>query len=60
MCTDIVAEIITKKVDLFTHTMGSGRKCDVEFLFIQDVVGINTNTLPKYAKVFKDTNTSYD
>ena len=31
---DRVAEIITKKVDLLTLSMGSGPKCDVEFLFV--------------------------
>ena len=57
---DRVAEIITKKVDLLTLSMGSGPKCDVEFLFIQDVIGTNTDKVPKHAKVFKDTNKSYD
>ena len=57
---DRVAEVITKKVDLLTLSMGSGPKCDVEFLFIQDVIGTNTDRVPKHAKVFKDTNKSYD
>ena len=57
---DRVAEIITKKVDLLTLSMGSGPKCDVEFLFIQDVIGTNTDSVPKHAKVFKDTNKSYE
>ena len=57
---DRVAEIITKKVNLLTLSMGSGPKCDVEFLFIQDVIGTNTGKIPKHAKVFKDTNISYE
>ena len=57
---DRVAEIITKKVNLLTLSMGSGPKCDVEFLFIQDVIGTNTGKVPKHAKVFKDTNKSYE
>ena len=57
---DRVAEFITKKVDLLTLSMGSGPKCDVEFLFIQDVIGTNTDRVPRHAKVFKDTNKSYD
>ena len=57
---DRVAEIITKKVDLLTLSMGSGPMCDVEFLFIQDVIGTNIDRVPKHAKVFKDTNKSYD
>ena len=56
---DRVAEIITKKVNLLTLSMGSGPKCDVEFLFIQDVIGTNTKRVPRHAKVFKDTNKSY-
>ena len=39
---DRVAELITKKVNLLTLSMGSGPNCDVEFLFIQDVIGTNT------------------
>ena len=40
--------------------MGSGPKCDVEFLFIQDVIGTNIERVPRHAKVFKDTNKSYE
>ena len=40
--------------------MGSGPNCDVEFLFIQDVIGTNTDRIPRHAKVFKDTNKSYE
>ena len=57
---DRVAEIITKKVNLLTLSMGSGPKCDVEFLFIQDVIGTNIERVPRHAKVFKDTNKSYE
>ncbi len=57
---DRVAEIITKNVNLLTLSMGSGPKCDVEFLFIQDVIGTNTKRVPRHAKVFKDTNKSYE
>ena len=51
---DRVAELITKKVNLLTLSMGSGPNCDVEFLFIQDVIGTNTDRVPRHAKVFKD------
>ena len=57
---DRVAEEITKKVNLLTLSMGSGPKCDVEFLFIQDVIGTNIERVPRHAKVFKDTNKSYE
>ena len=57
---DRVAAIITKKVNLLTLSMGSGPNCDVEFLFIQDVIGTNTDRIPRHAKVFKDTNKSYE
>ena len=56
---DRVAELITNKVNLLTLSMGSGPNCDVEFLFIQDVIGTNTDRVPRHAKVFKDTNKSY-
>ena len=55
-----VAEIITKKVDLLALYMGSVAKYDVQFLFIQDVIRTNTNKVPRHAKVFKDTNKSYE
>ena len=57
---DRVAELITKKVNLLTLSMGSGPNCDVEFLFIQDVIGTNTDRVPRHAKVFKNTNKSYE
>ena len=57
---DRVAEFISKKVNLLTLSMGSGPNCDVEFLFIQDVVGTNIGKVPRHAKVFKDTNKSYE
>ena len=57
---DRVAEMITKKVNLLTLSMGSGPNCDVEFLFIQDVIGTNTDRIPRHAKKFKDTNKSYE
>ncbi len=57
---DRVAELITNRVDLLTLSMGSGPNCDVEFLFIQDVIGTNTDRIPRHAKVFKDTNLSYE
>ena len=57
---DRVAELITKKVNLLTLSMGSGPNCDVEFLFIQDVIGTNTDRVPRHAKVFKDPNKSYE
>ncbi len=57
---DRVAELITKKVNLLTLSMGSGPNCDVEFLFIQDVIGTNTDRVPRHAKIFKDTNKSYE
>ena len=57
---DRVAELITKKVNLLTLSMGSGPNCDVEFLFIQDVIGTNTDKVPRHAKIFKDTNKSYE
>ena len=49
-----------EKVNLLTLSMGSGPNCDVEFLFIQDVIGTNTDKVPRHAKVFKDTNKSYE
>ena len=52
---------LDSKIDnLLTLSMGSGPKCDVEFLFIQDVIGTNTDRVPRHAKVFKDTNKSYE
>ena len=60
MSPDRVAEIITKKFDLLTVLMGNGSKCDVEFLFIQNVNVINTDRVLKHAKVFKDTNKFYE
>ena len=34
-----VAEVITKKVDIMTLSMGSGSGCDGQYLFANDVLG---------------------
>ena len=46
---DRVAELITKKVNLLTLSMGSGPNCDVEVLFINDVIRTNSDKIPIHA-----------
>ena len=35
-----VAEIITKKVEIMTLSMGSGSGCDGQYLFANDILGL--------------------
>ena len=39
-----VAEVITKKVDIMTLSMGSGSGCDGQYLFVNDVLGYTSYT----------------
>ena len=42
-----VAEVITKKVDIMTLSMGSGSGCDGQYLFANDVLGYTEGHTPR-------------
>ena len=49
-----VASEIAKRVDILIISMGSGVGGDVQYLFAEDVLGINTGHVPRHAKVYAD------
>jgi len=48
---DIAAEI-TKRVDILTISMGSGPKCDGQFLFSCDILGTHNEHYPRHCKTY--------
>ena len=49
-----VAEVITKKVDIMTLSMGSGSGCDGQYLFANDVLGYTIGHIPRHARIYRD------
>ncbi len=54
-----VAEVITKKVEIITMSMGSGSDCDAQFLFSNDVLGWNDGHIPRHARVYRNFRKEY-
>lgn len=55
-----VAAIITKSVKLLTLSMGAGPECDVQYLFSCDILGTNTDHVPRHAKVYANLAAEYE
>tara|TARA_B100000686_G_scaffold14386_1_gene13704 strand:+ start:1389 stop:2225 length:837 start_codon:yes stop_codon:yes gene_type:complete len=49
-----VAEVITKKVEIMTLSMGSGSGCDGQYLFANDVLGYTEGHIPRHARIYRD------
>ena len=54
------AEIITKKVNLLTISMGSGSYCDGQYLFSQDILGYNKGHIPRHSRIYRDFNKEFE
>ena len=58
-----VAEVITKKVDIMTLSMGSGSGCDGQYLFANDILGYTSYTgghTPRHARIYKNFKKEYE
>ena len=58
-----VAEVITKKVDIMTLSMGSGSGCDGQYLFANDILGYtpyNGGHTPRHARIYRDFTKEYE
>ena len=55
-----VAEIITKKVNLLTISMGSGSYCDGQYLFSQDILGYNKGHIPRHSRIYRNFNKEFE
>lgn len=49
-----VAEEISKRLDIIVISMGSGHKCDGEYLFSQDLLGLHNNHYPRHSLRYKN------
>ncbi|MAV63683.1 MAG: 3-methyl-2-oxobutanoate hydroxymethyltransferase [Candidatus Marinimicrobia bacterium] len=54
-----VAEVITKKVDIMTLSMGSGSGCDGQYLFANDVLGYTEGHTPRHARIYRNFKEEY-
>ena len=54
-----VAEVVTKKVDIMTLSMGSGSGCDGQYLFANDVLGYTEGHVPRHARIYRDFKKEY-
>ena len=54
-----VAEVITKKVDIMTLSMGSGSGCDGQYLFANDVLGYTKGHTPRHARIYRNFKEEY-
>ena len=54
-----VAEVVTKKVDIMTLSMGSGSDCDGQYLFANDVLGYTEGHVPRHARIYRDFKKEY-
>ena len=49
-----LADFITKNTKMITMGMGCGDVCDTQYLFCNDILGINTGHYPRHAKKYVD------
>tara|TARA_B100000575_G_C22946795_1_gene547732 strand:+ start:27 stop:854 length:828 start_codon:yes stop_codon:yes gene_type:complete len=54
-----VAEVITKKVEIMTLSMGSGSGCDGQYLFANDVLGYTDGHTPRHARIYRNFKNEY-
>ena len=40
--------------------MGSGKGCDAQYLFAEDILGYNNDHIPRHAKVYSDVSKDYE
>lgn len=55
-----VASAISKRTPLVMISMGAGAGCDAQYLFAEDVLGLNRGRYPRHAKVYRNLAAEYD
>ncbi|MGN6584943.1 MAG: 3-methyl-2-oxobutanoate hydroxymethyltransferase [Rhizobiaceae bacterium] len=55
-----VAEAISKRTSLFMLSMGAGTGCDAQYLFAEDILGVNRGHMPRHSKIYRDFAAEYD
>ena len=54
-----VAQIITKKVNIITLSMGSGSDCDGQYLYGNDILGYTEDHIPRHARIYRNFKKEY-
>ena len=57
---DAVATEISKRTGLLLWSMGAGAGCDAQYLFAEDILGLNRAHMPRHSKVYRDFATEFD
>jgi 3-methyl-2-oxobutanoate hydroxymethyltransferase len=55
-----VAEAISKRTSLFMLSMGAGTGCDAQYLFAEDILGVNRGHMPRHSKIYRNFAAEYD
>jgi 3-methyl-2-oxobutanoate hydroxymethyltransferase len=51
---EVATAISARLPDLLLWSMGSGAGCDAQYLFAMDILGTNTDHMPRHAKVYRN------
>ena len=54
MVADRIAAEISKRVDIFVISMGSGPHCDGHYLFACDILGTHQGHYPRHSKTYRN------
>lgn len=55
-----VAEAISKRTSLLMLSMGAGAGCDAQYLFAEDILGMNRGHMPRHSKAYRNLAAEYD
>lgn len=55
-----VASEISRRVGILLWSMGAGPGCDVQYLFSEDILGMNRGHMPRHAKVYRNFAAEFD
>jgi 3-methyl-2-oxobutanoate hydroxymethyltransferase len=55
-----VAAEISKRTKLLLWSMGSGPGCDAQYLFAEDILGLNRGHMPRHSKVYRNFSAEFD
>ena len=57
---DAVASAISARTGLLLWSMGAGAGCDAQYLFAEDILGLNRGHMPRHSKVYRDFAAEFD
>jgi 3-methyl-2-oxobutanoate hydroxymethyltransferase len=57
---DAVASAISARTSLLLWSMGAGAGCDAQYLFAEDILGMNRGHMPRHSKVYRNFAAEFD